>query len=718
MKKCFYLAISILTLLSSCGGEGGRDLKSFVLDVPKATFFQYDKVDYSAFKVSDAADNQVSDFEIYLDNSLLKDKESRWLSFGKSVLTFKIDGIAFATCEISVSKSSEFKESLEVVSYPSKSTYGKGDVLDLEGLKLEHHLSYTRSDKEKVQDDFETSDYTISVDGNDDNGYRFEEEGYAIKYAIATTKDIFGADLSISFPLYQSASSKSFETKKIIDSEEKYEWSEEGEKMKVRFSRSNKAEGKSFYAPEEVNLDYNLNSFMDHNAIGLYQTPSIGEVPLLVVPVVLNGFESAATPENHLKIEKAFFSKTGSETDSPVGSLSSYYYYSSFHKLRFVGEVTPYFNPTKEGYMGYSNPRSFSLNTPASLAMDALKWAKETLQMDLDSYDSDNDGFIDGLWLIYIEDIQNELTGNYTAFWPFTTAGNEIPGTKSNPSLNVFSWAGSSHLYGSKASQEHLSDYGYDTNVLCHETGHLLGLTDYYSYEPTTSLDSWYSPLGGYDMMDLDFGDHNPYSKMLLGWIKPYVVLGDCEIEIESCQKENSFFLLPYDGKTYEKDEFGRIRINPFDEYLLLDYDTYENLYKETITGRGRTLSFPKEKGGRLYHVDARVVSESKGGSLSLLENPDSLLNERGSYFRAISNTQSGSRAESAYQIPHLQDRFDEIRLISSDKTPMNGLKDFTSDVLFGAGKSFSLEEYSDQFVNASFDSKNEFSLQFSIISC
>ena len=54
---------------------------------------------------------------------------------------------------------------------------------------------------------------------------------------------------------------------------------------------------------------------------------------------------------------------------------------------------------------------------------------------------------------------------------------------------------------------------GLDSHVLIHETGHMLGLNDYYN----TYGDSTYSPLGGLDMMDGDFGDNNPYSKILLG---------------------------------------------------------------------------------------------------------------------------------------------------------------------------------------------------------
>jgi len=59
-----------------------------------------------------------------------------------------------------------------------------------------------------------------------------------------------------------------------------------------------------------------------------------------------------------------------------------------------------------------------------------------------------------------------------------------------------------------------------DAHMLVHETGHMLGLEDYYSY---SGLEN---PCGGVDMMDLNVGDHDAYSKMVLGWVNPYVVDG------------------------------------------------------------------------------------------------------------------------------------------------------------------------------------------------
>lgn len=718
MKKAIFLLISSLFVLNACQEEGSSDSrkKDFLIST-EDTFYQYDYVDYASFKVSDKeTKDKTSSFEIFLDNALLKDKESRWLHFGKMTLTFKKEDITLGSFEINVRKSSDYQESLSIVNFPKKTTYQKGEKALLEGLEVSKTLEYTRQDKEKVRVSSKESDYFISIDGTSLEDYLFDSDSFVTKYAIVTAKDIYGNPLSTSFPLYQASSSLETGNKVFEDEEEHYLWKEEDKTLTVRFSNETYKKEKTFYRPEEVNLDFNLNTLMDRSVSSFHQTPSLGEVPLLVVPVVLNGFEEDATIENHKKIEEAFFGKTKNSEDLPNVSLSSYYYYSSYKQLHFVGEVTPYFYPSKEGFMGYSNPYSFSLDTPASIAKDALSWAKNKLGINLDSFDSDNDGFVDGVWLIYLESDSKELTGNGNPFWPFTTAKNEIPGTKEDPAINVFSWAGASHLWGRNAGESVVKKLGYDPSVLFHETGHLLGLQDYYSYDPHTTKDSYYAPLGHLDMMDQDVGDHNPYSKMLLGWMKPYVVLGDAEIKIPSSQKKDSFFLLPYDNKEYQLDSFGRICLNPFDEYLLLDYYTYDNLLKNGREKSGVTLSFPEIEGARLYHADARVLYY-QNSKLSLPSNPDDILNSNTSIFRAITNSQSGSRKESTYGVTGLEDYFDEIRLISKDKTKIDGNNKMKDSTLFYVGDSFSMEEYGSQFVKGKLDNKKTFSTKFTIVS-
>ena len=724
-KTPLLLLACSLFVLASCGGgstQGGEASSSqssslsLSVESKAAVFCQYDKVDYASFEVKDAASSSlVKDFSIWCGGEQLVDGKSRFLKAGTVTLLFKAEGYRDLSFSIDVKRSTNLEQSLVATSLPAKTSYKKGECFSKEGLSLALSISYSRQGKDAVQESVPVEDCQIEIDGKDASTYVFEDEGHALKYALIESKDIQGKKIVFSLPLNVEATSKEKGNAKIEDADEKYEWTSSLSQMTVSFSNAAANAKKAYYSPNEINLDFNLNSYCNKDCASFRQTPSLGEVPLLVVPVVLNGFEDCATEENREKIEKAFFGKS-EEGKVPGSSLSSYYYYSSFKQLKFTGKVTDFFNPTKEGYMGYTNPYSFSTSTPASLAKDALDWASKTQGIDLDEYDSDDDGYVDGIWLIYLESATAPLTGNVSAFWPFTSTAAVNPGTKESPSANTFAWAGTEHLYGSRAMPSYVESQGVDAHVLMHETGHMLGLNDYYSYQPVSTGEGSYSPLGYMDMMDRDFGDHDPYSKMLLGWIKPYLVLDDCEISIPSNQVQNSFFLLPYDGKSYSFDDLGRLILNPFDEYLLLDYYTYENLFKDACENEGQSYSFPSSSGARLYHVDARVL-RYENNSFALPSDPDEVMDSSSFYYRGITNSQAGSRAESSFGVEGLEDYFDEIRLISKDKVKVDGAHIPQENALFKAGDDFKIEDYPSQFFEGGFDSKETFSTQFKIVS-
>ena len=252
-------------------------------------------------------------------------------------------------------------------------------------------------------------------------------------------------------------------------------------------------------------------------------------------------------------------------------------------------------------------------------------------------------------------------------------------------------------------------DEGGDAHVVIHETGHMLGLMDYYSYDGDT-----YSPLGGLDVMDGGIMDHNPYSKMLLGWTKPYIVYGNAEITIPSCQQEDALIVIPYEGKTYDVDADGKVHFNPFDEYLVLDYYTDSNF---NAVGYDYAGDYPVQgEGGRLYHVDSRLAYRS-GAEYLLFENPDDALSYDGKVAKLITNSRTSEYGESALGLKNA-DAFDEIRWISKDGVYVDYAKGKPDeDALFLPGDIFSLSEYASQFVDGSFDNGKACDYRFEILS-
>ena len=88
-----------------------------------------------------------------------------------------------------------------------------------------------------------------------------------------------------------------------------------------------------------------------------------------------------------------------------------------------------------------------------------------------------------------------------------------------------------------------------ETHTFIHETGHLLGLDDYYCYD---DLSSW-DPAGALDMQSYNVGDHNVFSKFVLGWLEPYVVTDECEIELKTSSLYPEAILIKNDwnGSSY-----------------------------------------------------------------------------------------------------------------------------------------------------------------------
>ncbi len=71
-------------------------------------------------------------------------------------------------------------------------------------------------------------------------------------------------------------------------------------------------------------------------------------------------------------------------------------------------------------------------------------------------------------------------------------------------------------------------DGDFNPRTLIHEMGHAFGLPDYYDYQKGIGPDGG---VGGLDIMDANVGNHNAFSRWLLGWIDPEAVAGGAAIQ-------------------------------------------------------------------------------------------------------------------------------------------------------------------------------------------
>ena len=332
-------------------------------------------------------------------------------------------------------------------------------------------------------------------------------------------------------------------------------------------------------------------------SFGKSHLPSTGNSRILVIPYEFT--DAKFTYTDLAKIENAFF---GSSKDTGWESVSSFYNKSSYGKLNISGEVTPKINSnmTVSQFEILDANATRNNETLTDTILDQCLDLLIKNGMDLSSYDSDNDGYIDAVWIVYSADYNQDSD----SLWAYTT-WTYSEKKHSNLYSSCYAWA----------SVKFLNEYNYgvgtksgDAHTFIHETGHMLGLDDYYSYD-YDGLKNYDTPLGGVDMMDFNIVDHNSYSKYLLGWITPtliteeYLKANNNVLTLSSLVESGKAFLLP----AY-KD--GSIAYNgtPFDEYLLLEYYTPTNLNEnDSLKKYTNGLQGYNSRGLLVYHVNSTV---------------------------------------------------------------------------------------------------------------
>jgi len=290
--------------------------------------------------------------------------------------------------------------------------------------------------------------------------------------------------------------------------------------------------------------------------------PTTGTVKVLALLIAFSDYPpvtSAATIES-----KLFGDGSGG---FPYESLRNYYRRSSYNKLEIQGNIL--------GWYITSYPRS---NVPETtqgrqnLIKEALNYY-DSLGHDFTQYDNDGNGTIDYLIVIW-----SGPHGAWASFWwGYMTTFSDSTYRLDGKRLWTYSWQWELYNYPNGS---------FDTKVVIHETGHALGLPDYYDYDSTVGPKGG---VGGLDMMDGNWGDHNCFSKFLLDWINPPVhKSGLKQITLNpSGTSEDAIVVMP-----------GALQGNQFFEFFMI-----QNRYRT-----GNDAPYPAN-GLLIWHVDARLNS-------------------------------------------------------------------------------------------------------------
>ena len=333
------------------------------------------------------------------------------------------------------------------------------------------------------------------------------------------------------------------------------------------------------------------------NVVGL---PSQGTYDCLVVPVQFSD-TAAITSADLNKLNLAF---NGSGDDTGWQSVNTYYSASSYGKLNVSFDIAGYnlagvnsvytAQHNSSYYANYNETVSDGDHQYTEYGSDAL--FREVLawlegRIDLTQYDSNGDGCIDAVYLIYSADVDYSADSFYWAYVTWYMGAEQYDGLDAY----YYLFAGFDFMDEDADRADGFEYNGkidglqINASTYIHETGHLLGLDDYYDYYPNSGSDEG---VGGADMMDYTVGDHSAYSKIMLGWTTPQIVT-----------QNGTFTLAPF----AESGDCLLIMLNfdnsYFSEYLLIDFYTATGLNQMHAMQPDSLLYGGAQKGVRIYHV-------------------------------------------------------------------------------------------------------------------
>ena len=305
--------------------------------------------------------------------------------------------------------------------------------------------------------------------------------------------------------------------------------------------------------------------------------PSSGNVKVLVVPISFANESSSSIST----IEACF---NGNSTKLATESVSSYYQKSSYSKLNLSFDVYSSWIQMPKKYTYYDS-------NIKELISYALSYVSKSY--DLSKYDSDSDGYIDSIWFIY--DINYDSDTNY--FWAWTSDLSSYSLSYDNKSVGKVAFASLEFSDSSDSYYQSFNEYQsgkYTARTYIHETGHLLGLEDYYDYDYDYSVGVSHN-MYGQSMMDENIGDLDAASKLLLGWVNPIVVSETDTVTIGSTAKSSDNVILI--SKNIESKK------TIFTEYILLEFWTSDCLNAYDASKSFGTNAY----GIRVLHLDATI---------------------------------------------------------------------------------------------------------------
>lgn len=226
--------------------------------------------------------------------------------------------------------------------------------------------------------------------------------------------------------------------------------------------------------------------------------PTTGTAKVLAIRVAFpaEGDQPAMGFEGKDSLEALQALINGNGGPVPYENLNDFYRRSSYGALTFTGTAYDY---------TAQHARSYYTDRVDELFREAVTALKEQ-GVDLAQFDGNGDKLIDGVYIHFAGGDEG---------WGTTWWSNQRHNADKQPIEGTDMVIDSEVLLHEPSCDPETgqTDSGASKTII-HETGHALGLPDYYPYESGASRG-----IDTFDMMYSNAGDHCAFSKWLLGWI-------------------------------------------------------------------------------------------------------------------------------------------------------------------------------------------------------
>lgn len=217
----------------------------------------------------------------------------------------------------------------------------------------------------------------------------------------------------------------------------------------------------------------------------------------------------------------------GYSANGAQGSVHDYFLENSYGKFNLTTDVIgPYRVANTHDYYGADDGTTKDVHYK-EMFLDAIAQA-DAAGVDFSQYDSDNDGVVDGVYLIFPGWSQAH-SGIVNDIWSKAGTIDYTVTNAVSKGVKVASVSCSNELLYESADHQGIATIG----VICHEFGHVCGAPDYYD----TDYEASGGNFGGTGIWDVMCGGNNngttailsgnspahfnPYTKMMFGWLTP-----------------------------------------------------------------------------------------------------------------------------------------------------------------------------------------------------